>query len=260
MKEFAFNFALRIAIIVLFWMVAAPAFAGETVKSPNVEQGLFEIEQKGRYTTDSAAARDDKKELEFNIGYGVSEHWKTKIESTIDEDKAGDLTYRRTKFENVLQLTKAKNGFFADTALYNDVSFSDRSDSSHDVTFGVLAHKDLGGFINTGNLFVKKDFGDTAVSGINFLYRWQTRYNLMPEFQPGFEILGDTKKKDAFRDQSLHMGPGIYGNFGFDKWAPSFLPADKAQKIGYEVVYTIGATPATPDGNLKWKLKYAIQF
>lgn len=247
---------MRFVLSLLLMLLALPALAGETVKSPNVEKGLLEVEEKGRYQIDSAAAKDDKKELEFNATYGVTERWKTKVELAVDEDRAGDLTYRRTRIENVFQLTRAKGGFFADTALYNDVSFSDRSDSSHDVTFGVLARKDIGVTINTANFFIKKDWGDTAANGTNVVYRWQTRYNLMQGFQPGFEILGDTKKRDAFRDQTLGIGPGVYGSFGFDE----LFGGDKNQKLGYEAVYTFGATPATPDGSLKWKLKYAIQF
>ncbi|MDX1921563.1 MAG: hypothetical protein SFW65_00350 [Alphaproteobacteria bacterium] len=240
----------------LLLLGAAPAVAGESVKSPNVEQGLLEIEQKGRYQSDSALPKDHLKEFEYNIIYGVTNHWKTKLELVTDDDKKGDPTYRRTRFENVLQLTKAKNGFFADTALYNDFTIADRSDSSHDVTFGVLARKDIADFSNTANVYVKKDFGDTAQAGINFIYRWQTKYNLMPAFQPGFEILGDTKKQNAFRDGTLGIGPSVFGNLGFDE----LFGADKAQKLGYEVVYTFGATPATADATLKWKLKYAIQF
>lgn len=247
---------MRFLLSFLLVLLALPAFAGETVKSPNVEKGLLELEEKGRHQTDSSAAKNDKMELEFNASYGVTERWKTKIEATVDEDRAGDLTYRRTRFENVFQLTRTQGGFFADTALYNDVSFSDRSDSSHDVTFGVLARKDIGLTTNTANIFIKKDFGDTAANGTNFVYRWQTKYNLMKEFQPGFELLGDTKKRDAFRDQTLGIGPAAFGSFGFDE----LFGGDKNQKLGYDLVYTFGATPATADGSLKWKLKYAIQF
>ena len=173
----------------------------------------------------------------------------------VDEDKNADLTYRRTRLENIFQLSKTKDGAFLDTALYNDVTFSDRSDSSHDVTFGVLARKDIGATTNTGNFFVKKDWGDTAQNGTNIVYRWQSKYNWKQALQPGFEILGDTKKRDAFRDQTLGIGPGIFGSLPLDTFG-----GDKNQKIGYDLVYTFGATPATPDGTIKWKLKYAIQF
>ncbi len=242
--------------IVLLLLIAAPAFAGETVKAPNVEKGLLEIEQKGRYQSGSRLPKNHFEEFEYTVAYGVTDRWKTKFELVTDEDKKGDLTYRRTRFENIVQTTSAKDGFFVDTALYNDFTIANRSDSSHDITFGVLARKDIASFSHTGNLYVRKDLGDTAQPGINFIYRWQTRYNLMPQFQPGVEILGDTKKKNAFRDQSLGIGPAVSGHFGFDE----LFGGDKAQKLGYELVYTFGTTPATPDTMLKWKLKYAIQF
>jgi hypothetical protein len=245
-------FCILLALLVL----AVPAGAGETVKTPNVARGQLELEQKGKYQMDVAAARNHAKELEFNVGYGVTHHWKTKAELTLDNDKAGDMTYRRVKFENIYQLTKSKDGYMFDSAVYNDISFSDRSDSSHDVTFGVLAAKNIGQINNVANMLVRRDFGDTAAHGTNFIYRWQSRYTVSPELQPGFEILGDTKKRDAFRDQSLGIGPAIFGSFGFDTlgWG------DTSQKIGYELAYIVGVTPATPDGTLKWKLKYGIQF
>lgn len=237
-------------MIVMWASCAVPAFA-QNVKSPNVEKGLLELEQKGRYFMDSAQSRDNRREFEFNAIYGVTERWKTKIETTFDDDAGRNLVYRRLRFENVLQLTKSKEGFFADTALYNDVTISGRSDTSHDVTFGVLARKDIATTTNTANFYIRKDYGDAAVHGTNVIYRWQTRYNLWPEFQPGFEILGDTRKRDAFRDQSLAIGPGLFGSFTLD---------DPDQKLGYELVMGFGATPTTQDAMLKWKLKYAIQF
>ncbi len=251
---------MRILFSLLWILFAAPAIAGEAVKTPHVEKGLLEIENKGRYQMDTVAVRDHKKELEFNVIYGVTERWKTKVELVVDEDRNADLTYRRTRFENMFQLTKASGGAFLDTALYNDVTFSDRSDSSHDVTFGVLARKDIGITTHTGNVYVKKDWGDTAQNGTNFMYRWQTKYNLMQAFQPGFEILGDTRKRDAFRDQTLGIGPAIFGSVGLDTFGLDMFKGDKNQKLGYDLVYTFGATPATPDGTLKWRLKYAIQF
>ena len=246
-------------IFLLLLLLASPAWSAGNVKTPNVEKGLLEVENKGRYQIDEAAARNSKKELEFNVSYGVTERWKTKIEAVVDETPSGDLTYRRTRFENVFQLTKSKNGAWLDTALYNDFTIADRSDSSHDVMFGVLARKDIDATTSTGNIYVRRDFGDTAKQGTNFVYRWQTKYNVSPAFQPGFEILGDTRKRDAFRDQTLGIGPGVYGSVGLDKIAPELFN-DKNQKFGYEVVYTFGATPVTPDGTLKWKLKYAVQF
>ena len=57
---------IRTFLSLLFILLAAPAFAGETVKTPNVEKGLLEIENKGRYQMDTAPARNHKKELEFS--------------------------------------------------------------------------------------------------------------------------------------------------------------------------------------------------
>lgn len=236
---------------VLFALLALPplsAHAVDSVKGPNVTEGQYEYEYKGAFRHDQAAAKNDEKEVETNIAYGVTDRWKTKIEASFEQKRNSDLTYKSTKFENVLNMNGNDSKSKVIWGLYNDVSFADRSDSTHTITFGVLAKRDVGALSNLGNLYVKKDWGDTAKNGFSFMARWQSKYAVTDLFQPGFEMFYDTRTNDRLRDQSLMVGPGIFGNFeifGKKGW-------------GYDVVYLLGATPASPDGQLKWKLKYTF--
>lgn len=247
---------MRHASLVFFFVIlffTAPfAWAVENIKSPGVEKGKWELELPGKYQHDRAAARDGEREQNIELGTGLTEHWKAKIEFIFKEKNTTGFYYDAFKFMNTVQLTSEKNGDLLDAALYGDVAIADRTDGTHDYSLGILARKKLFDVTaHTFNLLVKQDFGDTAKKGVNVITRWQSRYNLSDAFAPGFEILSDTRKKEAFRDQSLRIGPMAYGKFAV---------GGDGQAVGYELGYLFGVTPATSDGMLKWKLKYEWTF
>jgi hypothetical protein len=228
----------------------SPLHAVETVKSPRVEKGLLEIEQKGKLQYDQNPARNDEKEFNLSAIYGVTDIWKTKVETEFDQKRTSDFRYKSFKFENVLAVTTAKEGYWLDTALYQDITFADRVDLSHSYTFGFLARKDFGSFANLGNIFFKRDFGETAQQGTNLIARGQTRYSLSSVFDPAVEVYYDSQKRDALRDQSLKIGPAAFG--GWD--------VGDNQRLGYEAGYFFGVTRASHDDTIKWKLKYEKRF
>jgi hypothetical protein len=78
------------------------------------------------------------------------------------------------------------------------------------------------------------------------IYSSQTKYLVTPWLQPGFEFYGDTEGKEKFADQQFAAGPGLFGKiWTFD-----------GQALKYEAAYLFGATPASPDGAVRWKLEY----
>jgi hypothetical protein len=221
----------------------------ESVKSPFVKEGEWEVEAKGRWQHDQQASRDDEKEMEYNLAYGVTKFWKTKFESTFVQQRTSDFYYKSTKWENVVNPWGGDPQQDIVWGLYQDISFADRADSSHAFTAGVIGARRFGKIASLGNVFLKRDFGETAKNGIAVVYRWQTKYVVDPTLQPGFEIFGDTGTRNAFRDQMLMIGPVLLGDLDHI-----------AEGLGYEVGYLFGATPATRDGSLKWKMKYAFAF
>lgn len=235
-------------------LVLAPLSGGavETVKAPAVEKGELEIEHKGKYQHDASPARDDEKEFEFALAYGITERWKAEMETEYEQKRGADLAYKKFKFENVYALGSEGDGDYLDSALYGDIALADKATDSHSLTGGILLRKNFSDTTHTANILLKTDFGDTATMGTNLIYRWQTRYNLARAFEPGFEILGDTRKKDAFRDQHLKIGPALYGTLP--------LGGTRGEKIGYSLGYFFGATPSTPDGTLRWALEYELHF
>jgi hypothetical protein len=238
---------LLVAAILLLFPQSLQAL--ESVKSPFVKEGKGEVEIKGSWQHDQQASRDDEKDTEFNIAYGVTDFWKTKFETTFIQQRDGEFYYKSTKWENVFNPWGGDPQKEIVWGLYQDISFADREDSTHALSAGVIGARNFGKIANLGNFFLKRDFGGTAKTGLSVIYRWQSKYMLDPHFQPGFEILGDTRTKKQFRDQTLMVGPIITGDLD------SFVPG-----LGYEVGYLFGVTPATRDGSVKWKLKYSFSF
>lgn len=234
-------------------LAALPAAAVETVKSPSVTKGELGFEYKGKYEHDHRAARDGRQEANGGISYGVTRFWQTEVEGVFDQPAGGAMEYANVEWENVLRVADQKD-IGVDLALHQALSFSEPHAGAHAYMFGLIARRGIdtnfGPVDFTGNLRLSRDFGGNAENGTSFIYRGQALYNYHAQFKPGLEVYGDTRKKDAFVDQSLKVGPVIKG--GFDV-------AEK-QAIGYEVGYTFGATSATPDGTLRWKLEYNIML
>jgi hypothetical protein len=240
---------LAAALIILFFLLLpVPLFAVETVKSPVVEQGLLEFEQKGKRQYDQNPNRNDENEYEANAAYGITQNWKAKLEATFEQKRQSDFHYKSIKMENFLNLNGKDVQHEIIVGFYQDINFADRSDSTHFFTLGILVRRDFGKFANIGNLYVKRDFGDTAKHGLSVMPRWQSKYSLFPYFEPGFEVIGDTQRREAVRDWNLIIGPMFYGSFAI---------AD-VKGFGYEIGTLFGATPASHDVTLKWKLKYAF--
>jgi hypothetical protein len=239
---------LRLALLVLALLfLPHTLWAVETVKSPVVDEGLLEFEQKGKYQHDENPAKDNEKEFDLNAAYSPTAWWKTKGEFTFEQKRADDFIYKGFKWENILNLNGRDVQHGVVFGLYQDIFFADRTSSVNSFTLGALARRDFGKLSNIGNLLFKRDFGARAKNGLSLIYRWQTKYAFDPLFQPGFEVLGDTQTNDKFQDQVLMIGPVVY--MSLDAITPG---------LGLDVGYLAGATKASRDGMLKWRLKYSI--
>ncbi|MBI3419854.1 MAG: hypothetical protein HY053_06970 [Proteobacteria bacterium] len=237
-------------LLVALFLLAAPAplWAVETVKSPLVEEGLLEFEQKGKLQNDRDPTQNDEKEFEFNAAYGVTQRWKTKVEAVFEQKRSDRFHYKGFKWENIFNLNGKDVQNEVVFGLYQDIFISNYPNNTHNLTFGLLARRDFGKLVNLGNLYVRRDFGDTENSGVRLQYRWMSKYSVQPWAEPGFEVMGDTQQKEKFRNQGLMIGPALYGN----------LSSLGLKGVSYELGYLIGVTPANRDSTFKWKLKYAV--
>jgi len=186
-KGILMKYLIRITLSI-FLLAPHPVFAVETVKSPLIYEGDVQLEQLGKYQHDSSAKRDDEKEYDLGVAYGVTDRWRTKLQTEFEEKRSANLHYKNINWENIVSLTG--NNSTLPTTLYLDVLAADRPDSSHSALMGIIMLKELGPTVNMVNLFLRREFGDTASDKTSFVYRFQSRYHLYSYLDPGFELWG----------------------------------------------------------------------
>jgi high-affinity iron transporter len=229
----------------------APAHADALeVYSPYVVKGEFEVEGKGYVAHDRVADDSNAQAWVGEVGYSPTSFWKTELESEFERDAGSGQSphYDSFGWENVFQLAEPGEywidpGFFVET----EVTANDNDPSN--IVFGFLGAKTMGRIEDTANLLLRKDYGP-GNTALGFVYSNQMKYRLKPWLEPGFEIFGDTDGKEKFADQQLAIGPGIFGK----------IYTFNGQAVKYELGTIFGATPATPDAAVRWKLEYEMYF
>lgn len=240
------NLPVVLLAVSIFGLMPEKAHAGEEVFSPYVTLGEWEFEQEGVVSYDRNPANNGAQDFENSIGYSPTAFWHAELESEFSRDPGPDqdLRYQSINWLNTLALAEPGE-FWFDPAAYFEADFA-RSGLPNTVISGLIGAKLIGPVLDTINLFGYKEYGPGATP-FGVQYANQAKYRLAPWLEPGFELYGDTLGRAAFDNQLLQTGPGVFGQiFGF---------AD-GQEFKYEVAFLFGATPASPDQALRWKLEY----
>lgn len=239
MKKAAFLFWI------LFQCIPASAYAADVVRSPLVQQGDFNFDYKGKSQYDSNPRLDNIQDQDFGFGYGVTENWRTRIETEFTDQHNSGLQYKYIGLANTIALS-GKDSFLP-TAIFINIVSANKAYISNYVTAGLASQKELGPTTNMINLFLKHEYGNTASGKLSLLYRFQSKYNLYSYLEPGFELFGDTNKQSAFDNQMLKIGPGLFGT----------IPLG-SERINYALSFLLGVTSASPDGTVQWRLSYTF--
>lgn len=241
--------SIAIAVAVLAsGLLASSARAGE-VLSPYVVQGEFEFEQQGLVAHDHNPENSNGQNYIAALGYSPTAWWRTELEGEFEHAAGPDqnLRYQSLNSENTFALAEPGE-YWIDPAFFFEMDFARDSDPNTIIT-GFLGATTAGPFAETFNLLLHKDYGPGATP-LGFIYSNQLKYRLRPWLEPGFEIFGDTDGKAKFSDQQLQIGPGIFGK----------IYTFNGQALKYQLAYLFGATPAAPDGAVRWKLEYEFFF
>lgn len=246
-------------------LLAPPAARADYhVVSPyEVDLGELEIETNGAASFDHLKSNSGAQSYTAELGTGLTSWWHSEIEAGFDRDPGQNAPTLLTQlvWENTFQLTEpgeywADYGFFAE---YGQTMTRGRHAGSSELTFGPAIAKDIGPTTNTINLFLTRQLGpDQTSQGLDFSYAWQTRYNLTEHFSPAVEIYGDAGilgRSPALSQQQLLVGPVAIG-----AWKLRDLGLGNAGKLKYELGWLFGATPASPNGTLRWRLEVEIPF
>ena len=241
----------RKIVLVLAAALLLPTSAqADSVFSPYVVQGEAELENEGYVAHDRTTNQNNHQVYSVSGAYSPTASWKTEMETEVERAAGSDqpLRYQSVIWGNTVQLAE-QDDYWIDPAFYIEAELA-RDHDPNAFKGGFIGGKTIGPFEETMNLFLKKEVGPSGNTPISFIYSHQAKYRLTQQLEPGFELFGETDGKDKMADQQLAIGPGLFGK----------IPTWNGQGLKYEIGYLFGATSASADGALRWKLEYEIFF
>ncbi len=241
-----------------------PARADFRIVYPTeIDRGELEIEHNGAASFDRLPATSGEQSYTIEIGTGVTEWWKTEVELGFNRNPGFNQPTLLTQAvtENTFLLTEPGR-YFADVGLYFEYGQSlpsRRHAAANEITFGPLIAKDIGRTTHTINLFLTRQLGpDQTSQGLDFTYAWQSRWNIWRPLSPAIEFYGDAGilgSSPGWSRQQFLIGPVGVGEMGLNS-----LGLGRAGKLKYEIGWLFGATQASPQGTLRWRLELEIPF
>lgn len=241
-----------LAIAAVLTVAHSPAaHATKKVYSPYVEQGEFEIEWRGGYTTDDDnASKDGAEKYKAAVGYGFTDKWFSEFYAEMEKSgvNGSDYEFTALEWENRFQLTEP-GAHWLDAGLYTAYEVSLEDGGADKAEVKLLLAKEVGKFQNLANIILEKELGHNSSEGTEFGIAWSTRYRHSPYFEPGVEVhsnFGPINESEPFDDQKHQIGPVVYGE----------LPAG----FKYDIGYLFGVSEAAPDGEAKWIIEYEMRF
>jgi hypothetical protein len=234
------------------------------IRSPSeIDQGELEIEHNGAASFDRLQENRGAQSYTIEFGTGLTSWWHSEIEFGFDRNPGFGQNTQLTAAvtENTFQLTEPGQAF-ADFGFYVEYGQSLTSGANagpNAVVFGPLIAKDIGRTTHTVNLFLTRQLGPNQTNHeLDFSYAWQSRWNLWQPLSPAIEIYGDSGtlgRSPRLSQQQLLVGPVGVGSLQLHD-----LGLGNAGKIKYEIGWLFGATQATSQGTLRWRLELEIPF
>ncbi len=218
------------------------------VLSPYITKGEMEIEHQGLVTHDSNPDASNEQTYTASAAYTPTNWYKGEIETEFEREAGMDTEtrYSSVNLENWFKLSE-DGEYWLDPALFYEMDFARQG--PNDIKFGVIAAKQMGAITTTANVLLHKNYGDDETA-LGFAYSNQTKYRLREWAEPGVEIYGDTDGKNGFDHQQFSAGPGLFGKIHI---------AD-GHALKYQAAYLFGATTATANRSVRWKLEYEFAF
>ncbi len=228
-----------------------------------VDLGELEIEHNGAASFDRKPDNNGAQSYTLEFGTGLTSWWHSEIELGFDRDpgfsQPTNLTQAVT--ENTFQLTEPGQ-YFADFGFYAEYGQSlttGKHAAPNQATFGPVIGMDIGRTSHLVNLFVTRELGPNQdTQGLDFSYAWQSKWNLWKPLSPAIEIYGDSGvlgQSPRFSRQQFLVGPVGVGALSLHD-----LGLGNAGKVKYEIGWLFGATQATAEGTLRWRLELEIPF
>ena len=183
-----------------FWtaLCQADGSAIDKVYLPYVQPLEKEIEYRGLFKE-----VDGKQQSQHKLGYGASitENWFAEF-YLIGEKTEEEFIVSDYEVEAKLQLTE-QGEFEIDWGMLLELEKSADADNAWEASAGLLAVKNFNKISVAANAFIIREWGHDVLPEFEQALALQTRYRLLPEFEPGFELY----KKEG----SYAAGPVVLG-------------------------------------------------
>ncbi len=228
-----------------------------------IDLGELEIEHNGDAVFDRRPNQTGATSYTLELGTGLTPWWHSEIELGWDRAPGYGQPTLLTQLvtENMFQLTEPGEDFF-DTGFYFEYGQSltrGANAMSNEATFGPAIGKDIGRTTNIINLFFTRQLGpDQTSHGLDFIYQWQTKWNLWAPLSPAVEIYGDVGTVGSvprFSQQQLLAGPVAIGLLRLNQ-----IGLGHGGALEYELGWLFGATDASARGTLRWRLELEVPF
>ena len=258
------NPAARAAVSVLAVLAPMGARADFHIFSPyEIDYGELEIEHNGDAVIDRRADQRGAASYTSEWGTGLTPWWHSEIEFGFDRAPGFEQPTLLTQLvsENMFQLTEPGE-YMLDTGFYFEYGQSlttGRNAAANEITFGPAIAKDIGRTTHTLNLFLTRQLGpDQTSQGLDLTFGWQSRWNIWAPLSPAIEFYGDAGElgnSPRFARQQLIIGPVGVGLLRLNQ-----LGLGHAGNLKYEIGWLFGATPASANNTLRWRLEVEIPF
>jgi hypothetical protein len=241
--------ALPLSLLTLALALGASgsALAGpaDTVYKPIVEKGETEFELRGGYR--DFANGPSEHALVFDIGYGVTNRWKTELvlEYAAEDGNPGKL--EAWEWENIILLTE-QGKYWADVGLFAEYEnvFADGPD---EIKIGPMFQKEVGPTIANLNLLFKHEVGTDASDDTELDYTWQVKWRGKETLEWGVQGFGGLGVLDDLGTGDKHsVGPAL---FGVQRLA-------NGNKFAYNGAVLAGLNDAAPDVTVRFQLEYEV--
>lgn len=245
MKNYALKFNLTAFIVAGLFANAANAL---DVKSPYVEKGIMEFEQKNRFDVDSRASIDRFRQHKFEIGYGITNNWAVELGGEWEKDGGKGYKHSASEIENIFQFTETGE-YWLDVGAKLAYEAAHPKGSADKVESYLLLAKNWSKFSSLVNVGFDKEIGSNSNQNPVGVLKFMTKYNYTKILNPAIEYygnFGEITHTQNFDNQRHSIGPALYGSLG--------------KGVKYEFGTIFGVSKTAPDAMIKFNLEYEFPY